>query len=73
MFHADVRRRTEEEIVADEMTIGMMLALLACRSSFIASATALVDQGENYRLLSVHPERLSDIVARPREHAVAAA
>ena len=73
MFHADVRRRTEEEIVADQMTIGMMLALLACRSSFIASATAQAGHGENYRLLSVHPERLSDIVARPREHAVAAA
>ena len=68
-----MRRRTGEEIAADEMTIGMMLALLACRSSFIASATALVDQGENYRLVSAHLERLSDIVARPREHAVAAA
>lgn len=60
-------------IIADEMTIGMMIAFLAYRSSFISSATALVDHGENYRLLSVHLERLSDIVAHPREHLVAAA
>ena len=59
-------------IIADEMTIGMMLAFLAYRSSFIASATALVDHGENYRLLSVHLERLSDIVAHPRENMLAA-
>ena len=60
-------------IIADQMTIGVMLAFLAYRSSFIASATALVDHAENYRLLSVHLERLSDIVAHPREHVVAAA
>lgn len=59
-------------IIADEMTIGMMLAFIAYRSSFISSATALVDHAENYRLLSVHLERLSDIVAHPRENVAAA-
>ncbi len=60
-------------IIGDEMTIGMMLAFLAYRLSFIASATSLVDHAENYRLLSVHLERLSDIVAHPRENVAAAA
>ncbi len=60
-------------IIGDEMTIGMMLAFLAYRSSFISSATSLVDHAENYRLLSVHLERLSDIVAHPRENVVTAA
>ncbi len=60
-------------VIGDTMTIGTMVAFLAYRSSFISSATSLVDHGENYRLLSVHLERLSDIVAHPREHVVAAA
>lgn len=60
-------------IIADQMTIGLMVAFLAYRSSFIASATSLIDHAENYRLLSIHLERLSDIVAHPREHIVAAA
>lgn len=60
-------------IIGDTMTIGTMVAFLAYRSSFISSATALVDHGENYRLLSVHLERLSDIVAHPRENVAAAA
>jgi len=50
-----------------------MIAFLAYRSSFISSATSLVDHAENYRLLSVHLERLSDIVAHPRENILAAA
>ncbi|HEY0412597.1 MAG TPA: peptidase domain-containing ABC transporter [Allosphingosinicella sp.] len=60
-------------VMADEMTIGLMLAFLAYRSSFMTSATALVDHAERWRLLSVHLDRLSDIVAEPRENIVPAA
>ena len=38
----------------------------------MSSATALIDHGEQWRLLSVHLDRLSDIVAEPRETIVAA-
>jgi ATP-binding cassette subfamily B protein RaxB len=54
-------------VMADKMTIGLMLAFLAYRSSFMSSATALIDHAERWRLISVHLERLSDIVAEPRE------
>jgi ATP-binding cassette subfamily B protein RaxB len=59
-------------VMADRMTIGLMLAFLAYRSSFMSSATALVDHAENWRLLSVHLDRLSDIVCEPRENVMPA-
>ncbi len=55
------------DVIADKMTIGMMLAFLSYRSSFMDSATALFDHAERWRLLSVHLERLSDIVAEKKE------
>jgi ATP-binding cassette subfamily B protein RaxB len=59
-------------VIADEMTIGLLIAFLSYRTSFMSSATSLIDHGENWRLLSVHLERLSDIVAEPRETMAAA-
>jgi ATP-binding cassette, subfamily B, bacterial CvaB/MchF/RaxB len=60
-------------VIAGEMTIGVMLAFLAYRSSFMMAATGLVEQAERWRLLSVHLDRLSDIVAEPREASLPAA
>jgi ATP-binding cassette subfamily B protein RaxB len=60
-------------VIGNDMTVGTLVAFLAYRASFISSATSLVDHGENYRLLSIHLERLSDIVAHPRENVAAAA
>lgn len=55
-------------IVANEMSIGLLLAFLSYQSSFMASATAMFDHLERWRLLGLHLERLSDIVAeRPEE------
>lgn len=54
-------------VVDQTMTVGMLLAFLAYRSSFSASAGALIDQLQNWRLLGVHLERLSDIVAQQKE------
>ena len=50
-----------------KMTIGMLLAFLAYRSSFTSSASALVQQWLRYRLIGLHLERLADIVTEPRE------
>lgn len=54
-------------VIDNSMTIGVMLAFLAYRTSFMESATALVDHAERWRLLSVHLDRLSDIVSEQRE------
>ena len=54
-------------VIAGDMTIGVMLAFLAYRSSFMLAATGLVEQADRWRLLSVHLDRLSDIVAEKRE------
>lgn len=57
-------------VIANKMTIGVMLAFLAYRASFMDSATSLIDHAERWRLLSVHLERLSDIVSERREDVV---
>lgn len=54
-------------VIDNAMTIGTLLAFLSYRSSFAASAAALVDQVQRWRLLGVHLERLSDIVTERRE------
>ena len=78
-FHADGRRRTKKEIVAraNEKTFCMEASARSARSSSTSTRRCARMAGEtlrgNYRSLSVYLEHLSDIVARPREHAVAAA
>ena len=54
-------------VISNTISIGIMLAFLSYRSSFMSSATALLDHLERWRLLSVHLERLSDIVSEKRE------
>jgi ATP-binding cassette, subfamily B, bacterial CvaB/MchF/RaxB len=60
-------------VMDQRLTVGMVLAFLAYRSSFTASATALVGQFQKWRLLTLHLERLSDIVGEKKEELVAAA
>ncbi len=54
-------------VLGQEMTVGLLLAFLAYRTSFTGSAIALVEQLQSWRLLGLHLERLSDIVAEKRE------
>ena len=54
-------------VIDQRLTIGLLLAFLAYRISFTDSATALVDQLQNWRLVQVHLDRLADIVAQERE------
>jgi ATP-binding cassette subfamily B protein RaxB len=54
-------------VIDDRMTVGLLLAFLAYRSSFMGSAVSLVEQAQQWRLIGLHLERLSDIVAHPRE------
>ncbi|HEX8573761.1 MAG TPA: peptidase domain-containing ABC transporter [Allosphingosinicella sp.] len=54
-------------VLGQQMTIGLLLAFLAYRTSFTTSAIALVEQLQSWRLLGLHLERLSDVVAEKRE------
>ena len=54
-------------VMDQRLTVGLLLAFLAYRSSFTSSATALVSQFQKWRLLGLHLERLSDIVGERRE------
>jgi len=54
-------------VIGQSMTIGLLIAFMAYRSSFMGSAVALVGQWQKWRLLRVHLERLSDIVGQERE------
>jgi ATP-binding cassette subfamily B protein RaxB len=54
-------------VIEQQLTIGLLLAFLSYRSSFAASATALVNQLQKWRLIGLHLERLSDIVGEKKE------
>lgn len=55
------------QVLSGSMTIGVLLAFLAYRGSFVTSATSLVEQVQRWRLLGLHLERLSDIVGVQKE------
>ena len=54
-------------VLDQRLTVGLLIAFLAYRSSFMTSAVALVDQAQQWRLLGVYLDRLSDIVGHKRE------
>jgi len=54
-------------VLDQSLTVGLLFAFLAYRSSFTASATALVDQAQQWKLVGLHLERLSDIVGQAQE------
>jgi ATP-binding cassette subfamily B protein RaxB len=54
-------------VMTQDLTIGLLLAFLAYRTSFVSSASALIDQIQQWRLVGVHLDRLSDIVVQTPE------
>jgi ATP-binding cassette subfamily B protein RaxB len=54
-------------VLGQQMTVGLLLAFLAYRTNFTTSAIALIEQLQSWRLLGLHLERLSDVVAEKRE------
>jgi ATP-binding cassette, subfamily B, bacterial CvaB/MchF/RaxB len=59
-------------VMSQELTVGLLLAFLAYRSSFTSSAASLIGQYQKWRLLSVHLDRLTDIVGEQKEELRAA-
>lgn len=49
-------------IMATEFTVGMIFAFMAYRASFASKASALVEHVIEFRMLTLHLERISDIV-----------
>jgi ATP-binding cassette, subfamily B, bacterial CvaB/MchF/RaxB len=54
-----------------QMTVGMLMAFMAYKSQFAGRATALVNLAIEVKMLSLHAERLADIVLEPPEQAAA--
>ncbi len=59
-------------VIEQQLTVGLLLAFLAYRSNFTASASGLIEQFQKWRLLSIHLDRLSDIVTEGKETLTAA-
>ncbi len=56
-----------QAVIAETMTLGVLLAFLAYRSNFTASASKLVDQIQQWRMVGLHLERLADVVGEAPE------
>ena len=53
------------QIVATELTVGMLMAFLAYRGQFDNRVTALIDKAIDLKMLRLHAERLADLVLTP--------
>ena len=53
------------QIIATELTVGMLTAFLAYRSQFEQRVIALIDKAIDLKMLRLHAERLADLVLTP--------
>lgn len=61
-------------VIAEKMSLGVLLAFLAYRGSFTDSAAKVVAQIQQWRMVGLHLDRLSDIVGeKPEEIGIAPA
>ena len=54
-----------QHIIANELTVGMLMAFLAYRSQFDERVTSLIDKAIDLKMLRLHAERLADLVLTP--------
>jgi ATP-binding cassette subfamily B protein RaxB len=58
-------------VLENQMTIGMLLALIAYKDQFLGRVSNLIDKGVDLTMLRLHAERLADIALtapEPRQH-----
>lgn len=55
------------QILAGNLSVGMLLAFLAYRSQFDSRVTGLIDQAVDLKMLQLYGERLADVVLTPGE------
>jgi ATP-binding cassette, subfamily B, bacterial CvaB/MchF/RaxB len=58
------------QIMAGNLSIGMLMAFLAYRSQFDSRVTGLIDQYIELKMLGLYAERLADVVLTPPEQDV---
>jgi ATP-binding cassette subfamily B protein RaxB len=54
-----------QQIIATELTVGMLTAFMAYRGQFEQRVIALIDTAIDLRMLRLHAERLADLVLTP--------
>ena len=63
------------QIIATELTVGMLIAFMAYRSQFESRVVSLIDKAIDLKMLRLHAERLADVVltpATPQAHRLSA-
>lgn len=53
------------QIIASELTVGMLMAFMAYRGQFDGRVTSLIDKAIDLKMLRLHAERLADLVLTP--------
>ncbi|QNA82857.1 peptidase domain-containing ABC transporter [Sphingomonas sp. So64.6b] len=56
-----------QAVIDETMTIGLLLAFMSYRTSFSDSAAKLINQIQQWRMIALHLDRLSDIVGEQPE------
>ncbi|MCG7587977.1 peptidase domain-containing ABC transporter [Photobacterium sp. OFAV2-7] len=57
-------------VMDSQLTVGMLLAFIAYKSQFISSTDRFIDKVLDFKLLSLHLERLSDIALQEQEQSL---
>ena len=55
-------------VLIEELSVGMVIAFMSYKSNFSQRILSLVEQIINYKILSIHVDRLSDIVLEKTEY-----
>lgn len=54
-----------QQIIGNELTVGMLMAFMAYRGQFDSRVTSLIDKAIDLKMLRLHAERLADLVLTP--------
>jgi len=54
-----------QQIIANELTVGMLMAFMAYRGQFDGRVMSLIDKAIDLKMLRLHAERLADLVLTP--------
>lgn len=57
-------------VIDGKLTVGMLIAFIAYKGQFTASISELINKAFSFKMLSVHLERLSDIVLEKQESSI---
>lgn len=54
-----------QQIIGNQLTVGMLMAFMAYRGQFDSRVTSLIDKAIDLKMLRLHAERLADLVLTP--------